>query len=147
MPMRKVVFAGIAVVIIGVGVWFFFFRAPSVPPGYAKGSIADLLSLKGNLECSVALSTGSGTVEVSGGKLFGTFTESVNGQAMQAYLLSDGIDVYSWADGFSQGAELPLTAAMNASKGTLSYDCASSTPNPALFTVPAGVMFVTASST
>ena len=121
-----------------------------------SGTVGDLLAM-GSVKCMVTLdseSSGQGVVYVAGGKMSGDFSAAVNGQAMHAYMINDGSDIYSWTDQASQGFKTPVTttsSSASASYGVDSstkahYSCKPWTADTSKFIPPTSVSFMSAAA-
>ena len=118
------------------------------------GTIATLLGLGQSLKCDVTITDpkapGTGTIYVSQGKMRGEFNVSSQGKALQAYMINDTQNIYTWTSLMPQGAKMPVSSA-TPSKGPsqgynpqtpVDYSCASWTEDAAAFTPPSNIQFM-----
>ncbi len=132
--------------------------AEQAEAGSVRGSFASLAGRSGSWKCTVDTSAleavSSGVVYVSGGKVRGDLTTSVQGYGnVESHMLADGTDVYTWSSMMSQGFKAPMTAQGSGSAAPsgqgmdanmeYSYDCQPWSADAALFVVPANITFRT----
>lgn len=69
-----------------------------------KDSLKGLLSSKTPQKCTFKDETGNeGTVYVSGGKMKGDFTSTIDGKTTMTHVIVDGSTMYGWTDGQTTG--------------------------------------------
>jgi len=73
-----------------------------------KKSLKDLMGLGISQECKFTDQTSgsSGVVQTTGNKVYGEFTSSDSGQTVLSHMISDGVNVYVWMEGQSQGIKM-----------------------------------------
>lgn len=130
--------------------------------GAFQGSFADLAARGGDWKCTVdaQASTGagqalsSGVVYVSGRKVRGDFTSTVQGIGrVDSHLMADGTDVYSWTSLYPQGMKTKMAASGDETTETsgqgadanqkYSYHCEPAQADASLFIAPTNVTFRT----
>lgn len=159
----------VGVLVLGGGVWYLAKQAPAPTagneaavgqnagmPSTGSGSIASLMAMGGDYECTVSITAAqtptTGTIDLSGGKMYGAFTTSVSGTTVHAYMVNDGTYVYSWSDVAPQGVRVPVSSTPNGEEQAqagfdpntaVDYSCTAWTPDPSVFVPPASMTFVT----
>ncbi len=119
------------------------------------GSINDLLALRKDLICSVALSTSklkrSGTVYVANGEMRGDFIASAGGTVTVVSMVDDGTNLYAWSDKNPDGLKLSASSSVSGSAisawgaldpaTSLDYSCLPWQADPGFFVPLPSVMF------
>jgi hypothetical protein len=131
--------------------------------GQFTGSIADLSARGGDWKCTVdaqaatggGAAASSGVVYVSGKKVRGDFTSTVQGIGpVEAHLVADGTNVYSWSSLLPQGIKTTMAASEPEESAATSgggadanqrytYDCQPAHADASLFVAPADISFRT----
>src|SRR5690606_18080447 len=120
-----------------------------------EGTLAELLALGGNYECSVSMNAGevtsSGTVYISGSDIRGDFTSEVMDQSVESHMIQTGGYTYTWTNLMPQGMKLPVvegeaqgdtSASGFDASADVSYDCRAWTANSQVFVLPTSVTFL-----
>ena len=126
--------------------------------GKFSGSFASLAARGGSWKCTVdsstAQSVSSGVTYVSGGNVRADFSTKVQGYGtVDAHVLVNGQDVYSWSSVMPKGIKTKMVAQGSGGTATsgqgmdanqaYSYDCQPWTPDASTFALPTGVSFMT----
>lgn len=121
-----------------------------------KTSLKSLMSLGQNQMCTFSDAEGasSGTMYIGSGKSSGDFESSINGVATTSHMVNDGVSVYFWTEGQTQGFKVSLATLDSFSGGTgtqtqksfdvdkqVDYSCRPWGVDASKFTVPADVTF------
>jgi hypothetical protein len=166
---NKMIIGGVvAVVVLGALGWYMMGSGsaksvignnpdkPSQISGAQKqtGTIATLIALGQSMKCDVTITDpkapGTGTIYVSQGKMRGEFNVSSQGKALQAYMINDTQNIYTWTSIMPQGAKMPVSTA-SPSKGPsqgynpetpVEYSCATWTTDEGIFTPPSNIQFM-----
>jgi hypothetical protein len=136
-------------------------QASSTSGARIKGNLRSLLSMGGNVMCTISQVTSaaktSGTVYISGGNMRGDFTTEMTAYAtgtITSHMLRKQDDVYVWSSAMSnQGIKIHMDEMMKAdanaqTKGAIDlnadgeYSCSPWKTDEAKFTVPSTVTFV-----
>lgn len=117
----------------------------------SKKSFKELLALGTPQKCTfaetVANSSTTGTVYVSGGKIRGDFTSVTKSTTVKSHMISDGQTVHAWVDGMSSGFKMTLSAGAKAQSPEMDINrpidvaCTSWTPDVSLFALPTSIKF------
>lgn len=125
-----------------------------------KGLMMGGVSQKCDVSSSTANSQSQGTVYVSGGKMHGDFTSTVDGKTMVSHMINDGTTIYTWVDGQAMAIKMSATAAQNTQASGSSaqgkqavdanaqyrYNCSAWNANNSLFIPPSNINFTDESS-
>ena len=127
------------------------------PEGLFSGSFADLLKSADSLECSfVDEADGAkteGTVYVSGGKVRGNFTSTVEGATVHSSMIQDSESVYVWSEAMPQGIKMKASVAtandaappqpgLMDMKKVMDYNCKPWKTDAAWFVAPPNIEFM-----
>jgi hypothetical protein len=123
-------------------------------PATGSGTIASLMAM-GSVTCTVNVAgtnPSSGTVYVSGGKMRGDFTTTIQGKSMHASMINDGTYMYSWSTMAPEGVKIKVTAGAAASGASahagvnpstnVNYNCSPWTVDAGQFTPPSAISFM-----
>jgi hypothetical protein len=131
--------------------------------GEFTGSIAELSGRGGDWKCTVdaqasvggGAAVSSGIVYVSGKRVRADFTSTVQGIGpVEAHLIADGTDVYSWSSLMPQGIKTAMTESSPEESASTSgggadqnqrytYDCQPAHADASLFAAPSDISFRT----
>ncbi len=109
--------------------------------------IKDIVTMKGNQKCTFSDSNNGskteGVVYITGGKIRGDITTTVNGKTNVTHIVSDKNIMHVWIDGQGQGYTTTETSIsqMNINQES-NYTCTSSTGNDSMFVTPTGIQFM-----
>jgi hypothetical protein len=129
----------------------------SVPTASAARSLRDLLTQGLPQKCTFSMenTTGSGTgmIVISGGKVRGEITSTIDGQTTLTHMLVDGTTSYIWMGDNTTGFKMsidpktitpapnqPKSAAFDPDK-SVNYNCTPWVPDASQFVLPANVTF------
>ncbi len=119
----------------------------------AKKSLKDLLALSGAQKCTFTSTetpgVSDGVVYVSGGKVRGDFTTTVENQTSRTHVITDSNNVYFWTDGQTSGIKMgiDIQATPGAPGGAIDwntqadYNCTQGAVDASLFEVPSTIKF------
>ena len=104
--------------------------------------------------CTFSANNTQGTMYISGGKVRGDFSSSVNGTVTNSHMIIDTSTSYLWMDGNARGIKMSFdpNAQPSATPGasgsfdaaaTMNYKCSAWITDAGKFTLPAGVTFTT----
>lgn len=110
----------VAVVVVGAGVWYFGGNNTgenmnesmqgNEESQMGSGTFMDLMKLGGSFECTVSSedpnSVSNGTVFVSGEKIRGDFTSTVNGTPYDTHFINADGFIYTWSSAMPQGMKM-----------------------------------------
>lgn len=111
----------VAIVVVGTGVWYFGGKGGSEEDGammeggeeesrMGSGTFMDLMRLGGSFECKVSSedpnAVSNGTVYVSGEKIRGDFTSTVDGAAYDSHFINAEGYIYTWSSAMPQGMKM-----------------------------------------
>lgn len=165
---NKLIIGGVvAVVVLGALGWYLMGSKSATPEAAGTttnqpsqttqkqtGTIATLIGFGQSLKCDVTITDpkapGAGTIYVSQGKMRGEFNVSSQGKALQAYMINDTQNIYTWTSIMPQGAKMPVSS-VSQSKGPsqgynpetpVEYSCATWTADDSIFTPPSNIEFM-----
>ena len=166
---RNIGIAIAVVVLLGLGGFLFLKKSPATPTDDSKmtqttggsttseKSLKELVTSGASQQCTFNnpdSKESMGTVYVSGGKVRGDFTVSVQGKDMTTHMIGDGTNSYIWTDGQTTGIKMafdPATEVQNSNTPTqsngvdvnakMNYNCESWTADQSKFEVPTTVTF------
>lgn len=161
-----IVGAIVVLLLLGGGGYYLYNRTPVASPTPTpqnltttsnatpqKASLKTLIGMNSNQTCTFQdVSTGSsGTMYIGDGNIKGDFQSQVNGQTQGSHMISDGVNVYVWIDGQTQGfkASQESMEEMAAKAGSqaidinkeVDYECTPWTIVPGTFNIPTDVSF------
>ncbi len=119
------------------------------------GTLASLFIPNKTLVCDVQSENTylkhTGTVYVSGKKLYGDFTSYINGVQTNILMVDDSINLYAWNKGNTNGITIPVTLLSAGGNflsygaidltAKISYRCSPWVANGSIFNVPTNITF------
>lgn len=160
---KKVVITGVVVVLLLIA-GFLVMKGRSNPvvtptttqeQNTSPTSLKDLISKGIAQSCTYSNESSTGTIYVSGGKVRGDFDTTIEGKVTKSHMIVDGSNSYIWSDGSKDGIKMTFdasaTPAANAtsspvggfdSAANMNYKCGVWSADPSVFTLPAGVTFM-----
>lgn len=174
---NKAVGAIVLVVILGAAAFFYFAKPKVNLPGTTSPteqsqvmsglrSISDLISEGIPQKCTYSTTDGASTTEgttyVSGKKVRGDFSNTLNGSVTMGHMISDGETTYVWNEGEKQGLMMPISNSQAANEPNMSsessqqvsearegslnqkanYSCSAWVPDDSMFVPPTTVKFI-----
>lgn len=161
---KKVVTAGVVVVLLLIIAGFLVMKGrtnPAVTPtktseqNTSPTSLKDLISKGIAQSCTYSNESSTGQIYVSGGKVRGDFDTTIEGKVTKSHMIVDGSNSYIWSDGSKDGIKMTFdvaaTPAANATSSpvggfdtaaNMNYKCGVWVADPSMFTLPAGVTFM-----
>lgn len=116
-----------------------------------KKSLKDLVMLGGDQTCTFQdTETGnSGKVYMTGGKVRGDFSSSMEGTTINSHMVSDNNTVHIWMDGNNTGFKTSLDKVEQSSSNQntvdinkqVDYQCSGWSPDNSMFELPSNVKF------
>lgn len=117
-----------------------------------RASIKSLMGMNATQQCSFTSAENgtSGTIYLSGGKMAGTFSSTVNGTVVASHMISDTQYTYVWMGNEKTGFKMAISAAEKAQASAkqsvdlneeLDYSCSGWGVDASKFTVPTDVKF------
>jgi hypothetical protein len=124
-----------------------------------SGTFMDLMKLGGSFECTIASedpnAVSNGTVYVSGGKVRGDFTSTVDGAAYDSHFINADGYIYTWSSAMPQGMKMADTGMREGAPSTgeeapgsfdpsvkVDYNCNPWMVDNGKFTPPSDVAFM-----
>lgn len=163
---RNTIIAIIAALVVVVGAIYLVMNRPAGegvvnnPTGNSAeqgtGTFASLMGMAGAQECTISTqvedTSSQGVVYVSGGKIRGDFTSTVNNQTMHSHMIHLGSTVYTWTDEMPQGFKMEVPQGDATSDTTskevfdanqnVQYSCKPWLEDSGKFTPPADIQFM-----
>lgn len=145
----------IAVLLVGVGGWYFYSsRNSAANKPQLMQSMKELIASGVSQKCdfSEPQSNTSGTIYIAGGKVRGDFTSTSPSGVVGGHMISDGTSVHTWMEGMTQGftSSFDMSGApgggdtqqgLDPSKKT-DYKCEKWSADESKFQLPSGITFV-----
>ncbi len=131
--------------------------APSTSSPTVTGTIGSLRAMTGDFTCSVTVTRATeqskGMVFMSGGKIAGNFTATMQGKSVHASLINDGTNIYLWSDASPRGLKLPSSAANTSpmlkdyeDSTPVAYTCSPWMVDASKFVPPSSITFMVLST-
>ena len=164
---KKVIIVVAVLILLLVGGYFFMARRPAlvVTPGNTQeqattpSSLRDLIAKGTSQSCTYSTDKSQGTIYLSGGKIRGDFNITAgeaNGQTTISHMIIMNNTNYLWTEGGKTGIKMsfdqnatPAPVTANTPTNTFdanalnNYKCSAWVADESLFTLPAGVQFMT----